>query len=85
MDVLTDAAKSLDFVLEYPGPDVLFREFGDSYYSFEVRAWIRNVQDRPRLQSRMMIAVNNALSEAGIKIPFPQRDIHIIPTADGES
>jgi small-conductance mechanosensitive channel len=38
----------------------------------------RNFQDQnPRVRSELTLAVNAALLEAGIEIPFPQRDLHV--------
>ena len=77
MKVLKAAAAGLSFILEHPGPDVLFKEFGDSSLNFEVRGWIRNVKQRPRLKSELTVAIRNALEENNIEIPFPQRDLHV--------
>ena len=60
-----------------PKPYVLFRGFGDSALDFELRAFIRNVDNRLRIISDLNFAIDQAFREAGIEIPFPQRDVHI--------
>jgi len=60
-----------------PRPYVLFRGFGDSALDFELRAFIRNVDNRLRIISDLNFAIDQAFREAGIEIPFPQRDVHI--------
>ncbi len=86
MELLKDTLQELPFVLDYPAVSVLFKEFGDSSLNFEARGWVRNVQKRPKYESEMMVAVSSALKENGIEIPFPQRDVHIIPSvANGGS
>jgi small-conductance mechanosensitive channel len=30
-----------------------------------------------KVSSDLLVGVNNALAEAGIEIPFPQRDLHL--------
>ncbi len=60
-----------------PKPYVLFRGFGDSALDFELRAFIRNVDNRLRIISDLNFAIDAAFREEGIEIPFPQRDIHI--------
>jgi potassium-dependent mechanosensitive channel len=64
-------------ILSWPEPSVLFQNFGDSSLDFDVRGYIDNVSRRIHVQSELRIRINRALSEAGIEIPFPQRDVHI--------
>ena len=51
--------------------------FGDSSLDFEARGHIANVEYRLSVQSDLRIAIYLAFAEAGIEIPFPQRDLHI--------
>ena len=51
--------------------------FGDSALDFEARGHIANVEYRLSVQSDLRVAIFLAFKEAGIKIPFPQRDLHI--------
>ncbi|MCB0333565.1 MAG: mechanosensitive ion channel, partial [Bdellovibrionales bacterium] len=85
MEILKKSIEGLPFILEYPKVSVLFKEFGDSSLNFEARGWIRNVQKRPTYESEMMVAVSKALSENGIEIPFPQRDLHIVSSKIGNA
>ncbi|HIP67156.1 MAG TPA: mechanosensitive ion channel family protein [Chromatiales bacterium] len=59
-------------------PSVLFRKFGDSALEFELRCYIRDINHRLTAVSELNFAVDKVFREAGIEIPFPQRDIHII-------
>jgi small-conductance mechanosensitive channel len=63
-------------VLNRPAPQVIFREFGNSSLDFELRFYIRDVDRRLRTASDLRFAIKKAFDEAGIEIPFPQRDIH---------
>ena len=60
-----------------PKPYVLFRSFGDSSLDFELRLFIYNIDDRLRVTSDINFAIDKAFREAGIEIPFPQRDLHV--------
>jgi len=60
-----------------PEPFVLFLRFGDSSLDFELRCHIRNIDQRLRVVSDINFAIDKAFREAGIVIPFPQRDLHI--------
>jgi small-conductance mechanosensitive channel len=58
-------------------PRVLFRSFGDNSLNFELRCFIRNVDQRLATLSELNFAIEKALREANIQIPFPQRDLHL--------
>jgi len=64
-------------------PWVIFREFGDSALNFELRCFISEIDYRMNVLSDINFAINQAFKEAGIEIPFPQRDVHLI-SADRE-
>lgn len=57
--------------------DFLFDEMADSSLNFTIRIWARVDQQR-NLKSIMAQTIYNALNEAGISIPFPQCDVHLI-------
>jgi small-conductance mechanosensitive channel len=53
-------------------------EFGDSSVNFDLRFWIRDPENgQSNVRSDVYLAVWEALHEAGVEIPFPQRDIYI--------
>ncbi len=58
-------------------PKVLFRQFGDSALEFELRCFIRQIDRQLDITSDLNIAIDKAFREAGITIPFPQRDVHV--------
>jgi len=64
-------------VLADPAPVALFLGFGDSSLDFELRAWTPLFEDWVHTQSELTVAVNRAIVDAGIEIPFPQRDLHL--------
>ena len=61
----------------YPDPKVLFLGFGDSALNFELRCFVRNIDERLTVISDLNFAIDAAFREAGIEIPFPQRDLHV--------
>jgi small-conductance mechanosensitive channel len=64
-------------------PLVRFSEYADSAIVFDLLFWIdvRRVA-REDARSAIYFKVFNALKEAGIEIPFPQRDLHIRSVTD---
>jgi small-conductance mechanosensitive channel len=76
-DILLEAAKAHDGVARYPAPTVLFIGLGDSSLDFELRCYVKDVTERLGTQSDLRLAIYRALNQAGIEIPFPQRDINL--------
>jgi small-conductance mechanosensitive channel len=76
-ELLLALARDHEDVLEHPEPYVIFSSFEDSSLKFSLRAWIGRFGDFLRVRSELTAAVNKALGEAGITIPFPQRDVHL--------
>ncbi|MFZ5492138.1 MAG: mechanosensitive ion channel domain-containing protein [Pseudomonadota bacterium] len=75
--LLLDVVRANPRLLHEPAPQVLFTNFGDSALEFEVRVHVRTLQDSVPARHELLMAINEALREAGIEIPFPQRDVHL--------
>jgi potassium-dependent mechanosensitive channel len=75
--VLAEAVRANPEVLEEPAPSIYFMGFGDSSLDFEIRAYVDATNKRLRTMHELNTAIAGALADAGIEIPFPQRDIHI--------
>ncbi len=74
--VLNDLIASDDRVLKDPAPVVIVKSLDDSAVTLEIRLWaeIGNFWD---LKWDLTQRVKTSLDDAGISIPFPQRDIHL--------
>ncbi len=69
-------------VLEQPPPRVLFEDFGADGLAFALEYWIdygKGVDGR-QIASDLRFMSEKALAEAGIAVPFPQRDVHLDAT-----
>ncbi|VAX30808.1 hypothetical protein MNBD_NITROSPIRAE03-1767, partial [hydrothermal vent metagenome] len=64
-------------VLDSPAPRVRFREFGDSSLRFELLCWAREPAVRGLTIHEINKSIYRKFREMGIRIPFPQRDVHI--------
>jgi small-conductance mechanosensitive channel len=89
-DVLLAAAASLPGQLAEHEPRVLMTEFGDSAVTFEVSIWSNDPWGARVGRSALNEAIWWALRDAGITIPFPQRDVHVVslpapPAGEGAS
>ncbi len=84
IDILIETVKAHPEISSVPAPMVLFTGFGDSSLDFLVRAWTANYDRWVVIRSDLMVAIQTALAEAEIEIPFPQRDLHL-RTVDAEA
>ncbi|MGI8438246.1 MAG: mechanosensitive ion channel family protein [Chthoniobacterales bacterium] len=77
-NALIAAGKENENTLDDPAPSVFLDKFGDSSIDFELVVWSSEMSYRPRrYKSDLYFAIARKLDEAGIEIPFPQRDLHI--------
>ena len=74
-DVLLDAARSAEFVLEDPEPAVAFVDMAASSLNFLVHCWTEPV-NFVDVQHTVRRALYNKLNEAGVEIPFDQLVVH---------
>jgi len=77
-EILLKAATENEHVNKQREPSVWFTEYADSSLNFELLVWIDIRQvSRNFVRSQLYYRIFEALGEAGIEIPYPQRDIHI--------
>jgi small-conductance mechanosensitive channel len=76
--LLLEVAKENADVMVEPPPQVRFRGFGESSLEFELLVWNTSLVHRKgKLKSELNYAIYAKLTEYGIEVPFPQRDLHI--------
>jgi small-conductance mechanosensitive channel len=76
-DTLIRVAVEHPDVLDEPRPTVFIENFGDSALDFRLMGWIANPRMEPRVRSDLRFGVDRAFRQAGIEMPFPQRDLHL--------
>ncbi len=64
-------------VMDDPSPTAWFTGFGDSSINFRIVFWFPHFDGGLTVKSEVGLAVDKALKEANITIPFPQRDLYI--------
>jgi small conductance mechanosensitive channel len=74
--LLTDVVKADNRILVDPAPTVAVAELGDSSVNLVCRPWV-NAEDYWDVRFQLIETIKNKLDEAGISIPFPQRDVHL--------
>ncbi len=79
-----EAAREEKRVLAKPEPVCLATLFGDSAIHLDLRIWINDPpQGVTNVKSGVMVGIWKRFNEAGIRFPFPQRDVHVVPPEDG--
>lgn len=76
--VLQDVIATDSRVLQNPPSEVYVKEHGDSSINMLMRVWVKP-EDYWAVFFNMHEQVKLAFDREGITIPFPQRDVHMIP------
>ncbi len=80
--LLLAAGTSQTRVLETPPPAVFIKSIGDNGIDLELTVWIRDAEDgQGSLRSGIYLDVLRAFRREGIDIPYPQREIRMMPLA----
>lgn len=74
--VLQDIVESDARILKDPAPTIALNALGDSSVNFNVRPWCKK-EDYWDVYNGVTEQVKRKFDEAGISIPFPQRDVHV--------
>ncbi|MGB5404342.1 mechanosensitive ion channel family protein [Robiginitalea sp.] len=83
--LLIEAVKQEEAVLKHRESFVMFDDFGDSALLFSVHFFVDDAFRELRLKSRIRYRIDALFREHGVRIPFPQRDVHFFqqPLPDG--
>ncbi|TEU05623.1 MAG: mechanosensitive ion channel family protein [Candidatus Aminicenantes bacterium] len=74
--VVLNAVKIIDTVIEEPEPVVQFLKMSDFSLDFIARAWVKEYTEAYSTKIKMTDEIYNALNRAGISIPFPTRTVY---------
>lgn len=77
MKILSEIAAGCPDTVATQAPTILFMGFGDSSLDFEIRIYIHDINKSFLIRSEMLQQIDSRFREAGIEIPFPQRDLHL--------
>ena len=79
--VLLGCARNHADIVTDPEPFVRFTDFGNSTLDFQLFFRTDKTFRVENIKSKMRFNIDQQFRENGIRIPFPQRDIHIITEA----
>ena len=75
--IIIETVRQVEGVLPDKPVDALYNEMGDSAMIFRVRWWIESYSDTRRMFDRVHTALQKALDEAGIEMPFPTQNVNV--------
>ncbi len=75
-DILKSILDADERVLDDPAPVIRVGALGDSSVDLQVRPWVRT-EDYWPARTELLEVIKVKLDDAGISIPFPQRDVHM--------
>jgi len=78
--LLLKVAKANPLVIKSPEPRAVFLSFGDNALGFELRVFVKHIDDWIPMLHAMNRAIDKEFRKAGITIAFPQRDVHLDAT-----
>ena len=83
MQLMTEAALRESRVLRQPNPPVvLILRFADSGIELELAVWINDPENgQNNLRSALYLRIWRAFRARGIKIPYPQHEVHLVAGA----
>ena len=73
--VLLEIAEANPMSLRYPAPQVIFQGFGASSLDFELRIFLRDINEMMNLKSEVNFEIVRRFTEEGFEIPFNQNDV----------
>ena len=80
--ILVEAARGQSRVLVEPGPGALCLSFADSGINLELGFWIDDPEEGTGpIRSAINLEILRRFRDAGIEIPYPQREIRILNNA----
>ena len=82
-ELLLDCTRELNNVSTEQEASVRFVAMGESSLDFQVLVWVEHPVLRGRMIDELNTRIYKALNEAGVEIPFPQRDLYIKSWPDG--
>src|SRR5262249_45812211 len=80
--LLETVARAHPQVLPHPPPQAFFTGYGDSAINFTLFAWADHFNHWGQVKSDLTTAVYEAVSAAGMRIPFPQREVRVLHEAE---
>jgi small-conductance mechanosensitive channel len=77
--ILAETAAGTTGILDKPTPEVYVLSFDESAVMYEVRIWVEDVAQAPRIASELRARIWEVFRKEGIAIPYPTRSVQLAP------
>jgi small-conductance mechanosensitive channel len=77
--LLGDCAAGVAGTLDKPTPEVFLLSFDESAITYELRVWIEDVAQAPRIASDLRTRIWEELRRHDIELPIPARALEVVP------
>ena len=77
--ILNEILTAHPLVLKEPEWGIWFMKFDDSSLNLFMRFWIRDYRNKFSVTDEINMEIKRRFEKEGVEIPFPQRDVHMIP------
>ncbi len=83
MSILTECAGRHGLICKEPAPFAVFEDFGDNALVFSLYFWVElgTGANSIVIASDLRLMIEKRFTEAGVGIPYPQRDMHLTTDA----
>jgi small-conductance mechanosensitive channel len=75
-EVLLRVADDEPLCLEEPKPVLMVRGFGDNAVTLQLSVWVQR-DNYVTVRTTLLKEIKRAFGSAGLRIPYPQRDVHL--------
>jgi small-conductance mechanosensitive channel len=76
--VLLECTHNQNDIATSPEPFARFTDFGNSSLDFQLYFWTAKTFRVESIKSKLRFDIDQGFRQNGIRIPFPQRDVHMI-------
>ncbi len=80
--ILLDCIEQIDGIDDSNKPFVFFDDYGESSLVFRVYFWSYNTFRVEKIKSQLRFKIHESFASNGIKIPYPQLDVHMKKTSN---
>ncbi|MBI3714871.1 MAG: mechanosensitive ion channel [Betaproteobacteria bacterium] len=83
--ILREAAAANSRVVANPEATAWLKQLGENGIELELTVWIRDAeQGQSSLRSELLLYIWRAFQARGISVPFPQREVRVLPTQNSD-
>ena len=84
IELLEGCPLKFEGISKTPKPFARFEDFGESSLDFKLYFWCSRPFHIEHIKGKIRLMIDQEFRDNGIRIPFPQRDVHMIPQENAD-